>query len=145
MMITRPIVIIMISIIMIKGIFFNLPLTTWSTPYPLHGRSRQEPLGIPHLPWDLGVGVQVENAQALFALPLIKLCVRHGIPVGIMHPISSLIWSHPLIKPLFSLSTCQQHILDLCQYGSNRGFRSTIVLWNFAKQLSFKTCGSGHL
>ena len=73
--------------------------------------------------------VDLGNASLSFTIAIIRLCRKHGIPVGLENPRTSILWLAPPLLPLLRASDCRHHHFDQCAFGTPWRKPTTIALW----------------
>ena len=122
----------------ISAVWMGTPCASWSRA--LHGppgsgwcRLRNpgaHVMGLPDLPPPQQLKVDAGNRQMEFTCRVIRLCLRHRVPVYVENPGMSFLWDAPPLARLCALPHHRAHIQDFCGYGARWRKRTRISCWS---------------
>ena len=118
------------------GCFSDPPCSSWSIAR--HGplgslwgplRSRECIMGIPGLPPRDVAKIELGNATMMHTARTVRQCLAFGVPAVLENPASSRLFHAPPLAALIRRPTCQQVVLDLCQFGAPWRKHTKLACW----------------
>jgi hypothetical protein len=127
-------------------LWLGMPCQSWSRarrndglgPPPLRD-DKTHLFGLPNLARHDRIKVEVGNRLLDVTMALIRLAIRHNVPIVLENPASSRAWLTPQVAHLMTLG-CKFVVADYCQYGQPLRKPTGFLTYNLPSLSPLLTC-----